>query len=55
MALGGTLHQHIHEVPGRIDHREDKNAPLDDQYGPAHEVTVAEGGLLAKIFGTSSR
>jgi putative glutamine amidotransferase len=49
VALGGTLHQHIQEVPGRLDHREDKDAPLDVQYGPAHDVTVAEGGLLAKI------
>jgi putative glutamine amidotransferase len=50
VAFGGTLHQHVHEVPGRADHREkDKSAPLDEQYGPAHAVTVKEGGLLAKI------
>ena len=49
VAFGGTLHQHVQEVEGRADHREDKNAPLDDQYGPAHEVQVKEGGLLAKI------
>jgi putative glutamine amidotransferase len=49
VALGGTLHQHVHEVEGRRDHREDENAPLEVQYGPAHAVTVAEGGLLAKL------
>jgi putative glutamine amidotransferase len=49
VALGGTLFQHVHEVPGRHDHREDKNAGLDTQYGPAHEVLVAEDGLLAQI------
>lgn len=49
VALGGTLYQHIQEVPGRMDHREDKDAPLEVQYGPAHEVSVADGGLLAKI------
>jgi putative glutamine amidotransferase len=49
VALGGTLHQHIQEQPGRMDHREDKGAPLDTQYGPAHDVRVAEGGLLAKL------
>jgi putative glutamine amidotransferase len=49
VALGGTLHQHIQEVPGRRDHREDPNAPLDVQYGPAHEVTVEPGGMLAGI------
>ena len=49
VALGGTLHQHVQEVEGRIDHREDKDAPLDAQYGPAHDVRVAKDGLLAKI------
>ncbi|HUB85379.1 MAG TPA: gamma-glutamyl-gamma-aminobutyrate hydrolase family protein [Rhizomicrobium sp.] len=48
VALGGTLYQHIQEVPGRMDHREDNSAPLDVQYGPAHDVTV-EGGLLSRI------
>ena len=49
VAFGGTLHQHVQEVPGRNDHREDSKATLDVQYGPAHPVTVAEGGLLATI------
>jgi len=49
VAFGGTLHQHIQEVEGRADHREDKTASLDVQYGPAHEVAVREGGLLSRI------
>lgn len=49
VALGGSLHQHVHEVSGRHDHREDKDAELEVQYGPAHEVRVAEGGLLARL------
>jgi putative glutamine amidotransferase len=49
VAMGGSLHQHVHEVEGRLDHREDHDAPLDEQYGPAHEVRVVEGGLLATI------
>ena len=48
VALGGTLHQHVQEIAGRSDHREKKDAPLDEQYGPAHNVTV-HGGLLSKI------
>jgi putative glutamine amidotransferase len=54
VALGGTLHQHVHEVDGRADHREDASAPLDIQYGPAHSVRVAEGGLLARIAPSKS-
>ena len=51
VALGGSLHQHVHEIEGRLDHREDHDAPLDNQYGPVHEVRVREGGLLAQIVG----
>lgn len=50
VALGGTLHQHVQEVPGRADHREDKTAELDVQYGPAHDVRVGEGGVLSKLL-----
>lgn len=49
VAMGGTLHQHVQELEGRLDHREDLSAPLETQYGPAHEVRVVEGGLLASI------
>lgn len=49
VAFGGTLYQHVEEVPGRRDHREPKDAPLDVAYGPAHDVSVTEGGLLARI------
>jgi len=49
VALGGTLHQHVQEVPGRNDHRSRDGDPLDVQYGPAHPVQVQEGGLLAKM------
>jgi len=48
VALGGTLHQEVHKVPGRFDHRE-KGRTLDRQYGPAHPVAVKEGGLLVSI------
>ncbi len=50
VALGGTLHQHVEEIPGRSDHREDKHAPLDVQYGPAHEIEIRQGGLLASLI-----
>ena len=33
------------------DHREDTTAELDMQYGPAHEVALAPGGLLRRIAG----
>jgi putative glutamine amidotransferase len=54
VALGGTLFQHIQEVPGRHDHRENKDAELETQYGPAHEVQISPDGLLAQLTGHRS-
>ena len=51
VALGGTLHQHVHELPGRLDHREDEAAPLAVQFGPAHRVAIVKGGLLERLTG----
>jgi len=51
VAFGGTLWQHVHEVPGKRVHHEDLAQPLDIQYGPAHEVALVPGGLLARIAG----
>ena len=52
VALGGTLHQKVQEVPGHDDHREDLQAPLEEQYGPAHPVQLA--GSLREIAGADS-
>ena len=51
VAFGGALHQRIQEVPGKIDHREDKELSREAQYGPAHKIALAEGGLLAALAG----
>ncbi|MFC4349623.1 gamma-glutamyl-gamma-aminobutyrate hydrolase family protein [Kordiimonas lipolytica] len=53
VALGGTLYPRVHEIEGRMDHREDKNAPVEVQYGHAHSVSTTEGGLLARVTGES--
>ncbi len=50
VALGGTLHQCLHEVPGLLDHREDKTQPRDVQYGPAHGLSLEPGGALAALW-----
>ncbi len=54
VVLGGTLHQHVHEQTGYQDHRENKDDPLEVQYGPAHEVHLVESGLLRKLAGTDT-
>ena len=50
VALGGSLHQAVHEMPGRMDHRSDQSLPRDVQYGPVHDISLAAGGLLASLW-----
>ncbi|HXL99880.1 MAG TPA: gamma-glutamyl-gamma-aminobutyrate hydrolase family protein, partial [Rhizomicrobium sp.] len=49
VAFGGTLHQHVQELPGRIDHRENPDDPVEKRYAPVHDLRVAPDGLLATI------
>jgi putative glutamine amidotransferase len=53
VALGGTLHQHVHEMDGKRDHRSDKSKPWTERYGHAHPVTLTPGGFLARALGTT--
>jgi putative glutamine amidotransferase len=56
VAAGGTLHPRVWEVPGHKDHREDKEAAIDEQYTySAHKVEVLEGGVLEGILGTGEK
>ncbi len=46
VVMGGTLHQRIEELPDYLNHQADKSLPLDERYGPAHEVALTDGGAL---------
>jgi putative glutamine amidotransferase len=50
VALGGSLHQAVQEVPGYADHRAAPDGSAEEQYGPAHEVEVMPGGVLPRIL-----
>lgn len=54
VALGGTLHQHVHELPGRLDHREDGSAGLEEQFGPAHSIAIVADSLLGRVTGLAT-
>jgi putative glutamine amidotransferase len=54
VALGGSLHQAVHEVDGHHDHRAREGLPAEDQYAPVHEVKVAPGGVLSQLIGRES-
>ncbi len=51
VALGGTLHQEVHELPGRFDHRSDKSRPHDQRYELAHTIHLTPGGTLQDLLG----
>jgi len=51
VALGGTLHQAVHAVPGLHDHRERDDDPLEVQYGPSHRIHFTPDGLLHRLAG----
>lgn len=53
VALGGTLHQKVHEVGAYDDHRENPDDDLDAQYAPSHPIDLHPGGLLAGIAGAA--
>ncbi|HUL09287.1 MAG TPA: gamma-glutamyl-gamma-aminobutyrate hydrolase family protein [Candidatus Acidoferrum sp.] len=52
VALGGTLHTHVHEQPERIDHRAPKGT-YDERYLPRHPVQLAPGSTIARIVGAT--
>jgi putative glutamine amidotransferase len=51
VALGGSLHQAVHEVGPYADHRWRDEDPVHVQYRPVHEVVCDAGGYLAEIVG----
>jgi putative glutamine amidotransferase len=51
VALGGTLHQAVQELPGMMDHRDHEDDALEVQYGPAHPIRLTKGGKFAEMLG----
>src|SRR5258708_24604618 len=49
VALGGTLHQDVHELPGKRDHRAPADQPNEIRYAPAHPIRLHRGGVLAEL------
>lgn len=52
VAYGGTLWQHVSESGFQV-HHEDATGTLDQQYAPAHAVTLQPEGLLHRLSGTA--
>ncbi len=46
VAMGGSLHQHIEELDGKMDHRYNETTKFE----PVHSIEIVKGGLFDKIY-----
>jgi putative glutamine amidotransferase len=51
VALGGSLHQRLQDLPGRIDHSTPMQPSSRIRVGKAHDVTVVAGSWLHQVAG----
>lgn len=52
VALGGSLHQRLQDLPGRIDHSTPMQRLAKVREGKAHYVRISPGGWLRRVAGT---
>lgn len=51
VAMGGSLHPEIRELPGRDNHRMPPDGTLDEKFALRHPVTFTDGGPYHRLFG----
>jgi len=54
VALGGTLHPEIRDLPGRMNHRMPPEGTLEEKYELRHCVRFSEGGVFHRLMGAQS-
>ncbi len=51
VALGGSLHQRLCDLPGRLDHTAPDSPDIRVRHGKSHDVTILGGSLLQRLNG----
>ena len=51
VAMGGTLHPEIRDIPGRINHRMPPKGTLEDKYANRHLVQLSPDSPFARMIG----
>jgi len=51
VAMGGTLHPEIRDLPGRMNHRMPPDGSLEEKFALRHGVTFTEGGPFHRLMG----
>ncbi len=54
VALGGTLHQRLQDLPGRLDHSTPMHPDPRIRMGKAHRISLTPGGWLHRLAGSES-
>ena len=52
VALGGTLHPEIRDLPGRMNHRMPPEGTLEEAFALRHSVTFSEHGVFHRLMGS---
>ncbi len=53
VAMGGTLHPEIRDLPGRDNHRMPPDGSLEEKFALRHKVTFTPGSPFHKLLGTT--
>lgn len=53
VAMGGTLHPEIRDLPGRMNHRMPPDGTMEEKFALRHTVRLNEGGVFHRVFGAS--
>ena len=51
VAMGGTLHPEIRDLPGRMNHRMPPDGTLEEQFALRHAVRFTPGGVFHRLMG----
>ena len=50
VAMGGTLHPEIRDLPGRANHRMPPDGTLEEKFALRHVVSFTPGGVFARLM-----
>ena len=53
VAMGGTLHPEIRDLPGRMNHRMPPEGTIEEKFALRHRVRFSEGGVFSRLFGAA--
>lgn len=53
VAMGGTLHPEIRDLPGRDNHRMPPDGTLEEQFALRHVVRFRDGGVFHRLMGAT--